>query len=166
MEEQSEKTVDPADVKKQLEAIAGHEIDVSPDQLINLWLPLGALDYTDGTAAWMRIIFPGRTCNSATLIDASGVSSTGSDGKRVFLLGDFVCLPQVRNLGEPINVLATARSTRPFFLTTTHTVVDNPNNPNANDVQITVFAWDARGTAAPNVTFDWRCRVVSNPVIV
>jgi hypothetical protein len=26
-------------------------------------------------------------------------------------------------------------------------------------------AWDAKGAAAPNVTFDWRCRVVSNQII-
>jgi hypothetical protein len=45
-------------------------------------------------------------------------------------------------------------------VTTTHALVDN-----GNDVQITVFAWNAGGAAAPNVSFDWRCRVVSNQII-
>jgi hypothetical protein len=38
-------------------------------------------------------------------------------------------------LAEPINVVATARSTTPFFVTTTHELVNN-----GTDVQITVFA--------------------------
>ncbi|HEX6508511.1 MAG TPA: hypothetical protein VF221_12855 [Chloroflexota bacterium] len=161
MENQSERTVNPEDVKKQLEAIVGHEIDISAEQLIRFWVPISTQDYADGTALWRSIIFPRESCNAATLLDVSGVSSTGADGKRVFLLSDFACLPLVRSLAEPINLLATPRSTNPFFVTTTHALV-----PDATDVQMTVFAWSPTGAAAPNVTFDWRCRVVSNPIIV
>jgi hypothetical protein len=157
----SEKTDSPANIKKQLEALTGHKIDLSAEQLIKvLNYPLGAYDYTDGSAAWRWIILPGKSCRDATLLDASGVSFTEADGRRAFLLSDFVCFPQLRSLAEPINVLATARSTTPFFVTTTHALVNN-----GTDVQITVFAWDAKGAAAPNVTFDWRCRVVSNQII-
>ena len=90
MDKKSEKTPNSADVKKQLEAIAGRTIDISPEQIHNLFFPLGAHDFTDGTAAWQSIILPGKRCNAATLLDASGVWSTGADGKRVFLLSDFV----------------------------------------------------------------------------
>ena len=44
----------------------------------------------------------------------------------------------------------------------THVLVPNPNVPGAfNDLQITVFTWKPNGTAAPNVSFDWRCRLLS-----
>jgi hypothetical protein len=155
-----ERSADLENLKKQLEAVIERELDISAEQLHTLWFPIGAQDYTDGTATWRSIIFPGKSCNAATLLDASGESSTGSDGKRAFLLSEVACLPLVRSLAEPINVLATGRSSGPFFVTTTHALVDN-----GNDVQITVFAWNAGGAAAPNVSFDWRCRVVSNQII-
>ena len=159
----SAKPANPPDIKKQLETLTGHKIDVSTEELIKvIAYPVGAYDYTDhGSAAWRWIIFPGKRCSDATLLDVSGVSVTEADGTRVFLLSDFVCFPQLRSLAEPINVVATARSTTPFFVTTTHALVNN-----GTDVQITAFAWDAGGAAAPNVTFDWRCRVVSIPIIL
>ena len=154
----SAKPANPPNIKKQLETLTGHKIDVSTEELIKvLAYPLGAYDLTDhGSAAWRWIIFPhSKRCSDATLLDVSGVSGTEADGTRVFLLSDFVCFAPERNLAEPINVVATARSTTPFFVTTTQALVNN-----GTDVQITVFAWDAEGAAAPNVTFDWRCRVV------
>jgi hypothetical protein len=171
--EKKPEKVNPAEVKKQLEAIAGHAIDIDPELLIKtFWYPIGAVDYTDwqngnGSVKWQGIAFPFKRCEPAILLDASGALSTGADGKRVFLLSEVVCLPQQRLLAEPINVVATARSSSPFFVTTTHLLVqDDPNDPYSTDVQITVFAWDANGAAAPNVTFDWRCRVVSNQIIL
>jgi hypothetical protein len=160
----SEKTANSANIKKQLEALTGHKIDFSAEQLVKvLRYPIGAYDYTDGSAAWRWILWPeGKTCSDATLLDASGVSFTGADGTSVFLLSDFVCFSQYgRSLAEPINVVATAQSTGPFFVTATHALINN-----GTDVQITVFAWDAKGAAAPSVTVDWRCRVVSNPIIL
>jgi hypothetical protein len=155
------KSPNPADVKKQLEAIAGHEIDLGPEQLINLWYPAGAYDYTNGSSVLKSFLLPGKQCNSATLLDVSGFSSTTAAGNRVFLLSDFVCLPPVRSFAEQINVIATASSATPIFVTTTHALINN-----ATDVQITIFAWDANGVAAPNVGFNWRCRLVSNQIIV
>jgi hypothetical protein len=160
MSKKPQQTTQGAEIKRQLEAITGHEIDVSADMLLKLWYPAGAYNYAEGNATWRSILFPGKRCNAATLLDASGVSSTGSDGKRVFLLSDFVCFAQLNALAEPINVVATPRSETPFFLTMTHAL-----NNTANDVQITVFAWDSNGTPAPNVIFDWRCRVVSVQII-
>lgn len=164
MPKQTEKGVNPAEIKKHLEALTGQKIDIPEAQLINLWFPTGVHDFADGVTAWRSIIalFP-RRCQDSSLLDASGTSSTDANGKRTFLLSDVICLPQARLLAEPSTVLATPRSTSPFYVTTEHMIV-NPNTYNS-DVQITVYAWDKGGNAAPNVTFDWRCRVVSLPVI-
>jgi hypothetical protein len=156
----------PQDVKKQLESIAGREIQVEAEQLkLLLWYAVGAYDYTDGYIASQSIVLPGVRCNSARLLDASGASYTGSDGKRVFRLSEFVCLPQHRLLIEPVNVLATARTTKPFFVTTTHALVD-PNDILRSDLEITVYGWDANGRPAPDLSFHWRCRVHSAVVIL
>ncbi len=151
----SEKAANPPNIKKQLETLTGHKIDVSAEELPKVLIyPICAYDAPKGWVAWRFISLPFKSCrDDLTLLDASGVSSTQANGTRVFLLSDFVCFPPYHFIFEPINVLATARSTAPFFLTTTHALINN-----GTDLQITVFAWDARGAAAPNVTFDWRCR--------
>ncbi len=161
MEEKSGKTPKPADVKKQLEAIAGHEIDAGAEELIRIFFAAASFAFLDGSVTFKSIFFPSKSCRSARLLDASGVSSTGADGKRVFLLSDFVCLPDFHFFADPINVVATPLSESPFFLTMTHSLVNA-----ARDVQITVLTWDANGAPAPNVLFDWRCRVVAVDVIL
>lgn len=164
MAKQSPKNVDPKELKKQLEAATGREINIPADRLINLWYPTGVHDYAQGKIAWKSIIafFP-MHCDDSPLLDASGTSLTGTDGKRTFLLSDVMCLPPQRLLAEPINLLATPRGASPAYVTTDHTMV-NPGAYNS-DVQITVYSWDKNGAAAANVSFDWRCRVVSWPVI-
>jgi hypothetical protein len=156
---------DPGDVKKQIEAIAGREIQVEAEQLKFLWYPTGAYDYSDGFVGRQHIFLPGLRCEPAKLLDASGASLTGSDGKRVFRLSQFVCLPQHRLLSEPVNVLATPRSKEPFFVTTLHSLVD-PNDILRSDVEIIVFGWDRNGDPAPDLSFHWRCRVHSAIVIL
>ena len=167
MVKKSEKTPSAADVKKQLEAIAGKKLDVTEEQLRFLRWPVGAHDFTDGTVLWKSFIIVGQSCVPSTLLDASGVSFSGANGQVTFLLSSFICLPLVRSLAEPVNLLATARSDSPFFVTLTHKMVPDPNSPQSfNDVEITAYVWDANGAPAPGVAFDWRCRVVSNQVIV
>jgi hypothetical protein len=154
------KTPDPAEVKKRLEALAGQELDITPEQAISLAFPIGAHDITDGVVASRLIILPPRKiCTPSPLLDASGATFTGAAGNVTFLLSNVICLPPVRSLAEPINLLATAHSTTPFYVTTTHTLVGG------TDVQITLFAWDSKGNPAPNVQVHWRCRVVSNQII-
>ena len=153
------KTPDPAEVKKQLETIAGQELDITPEQAISLTFPLGAHDTTNGIVA-SRVIFPPtKICTPSPLLDASGAAFTGAAGNVTFLLSNVICLPPVRSLAEPINLLATAHSNTPFYVTTTHALVG------ATDVQITLFAWDPKGNPAPNVSVHWRCRVVSHQII-
>lgn len=167
MEKKSEKRADLQSIKKQIEAAAGHEIDIPPEQIISLRWPVGAHDYADGTVLWRSIIVLGQSCVSSSLLDGNASSTTGGNGNVTFLLSSAICLPLVRSLAAPINLQATVRSASPSFLTMTYSLVPDPNSPNSyNDVQITVYTWDATGNPAPNVTFDWRIRLVSNQIIL
>ncbi|MGC1483548.1 MAG: hypothetical protein WA789_07140 [Candidatus Acidiferrum sp.] len=162
MENKQEKLPKAEEVKKQLEALAGRDLHVPADQLIRLWYPAGAYSYNDGNACWRSVfpIFPGKSCSDATLLDVSGVNSTADNGQLVFQISEVVCFMDAHALSEPINVVVTPRSSSPSFATQTHALI-NSNT----DVQITVYTWDANGNPAPNVAFDWRCRVVSEPII-
>ena len=149
-------TPDPAEAKKQLEALFGHEIDIdiTQEQAAVFEFPIGAHDTTNGVVRSRLIFPPTKICTPSTLLDASGATATGGAGNVTFLLSNVICLPPGL-LAEPINLLATAHSTTPFYVTTTHVLVGS-----GTDVQITLFAWDAKGNPAPNVTVHWRCRVV------
>jgi hypothetical protein len=165
MQTQASSALSPDEIKRQLETIAGHEIDASPEQLKNLTYPAGSYAYfaadEESAVTWRGLIFPIKYCNSATLLDTCGASITGVDGKRVFRLSEFVCFSTPHDLLEPINIVATARSEGPFFLTMTYALIDS-----ASDLQITVFAWDVNGAPAANIVFDWRCRVAWEPHIL
>jgi len=168
MDKKSEKKPTPAQAKQQLEAIAGGPLEA--EQLRFFRYPVGAFDYSSGSSAWRSIIIfqqPSLSCADANLLDASGLSTTGANGQVTFLLSNFVCLQLVRAFSAPISIVATARSTSPFFVTTTCTLVPNPNSPSSmNDLQITLYAWDANGAPASGVSIDWRCRLVSLPIIL
>ena len=164
MEKSSEKSPKPAEVKKQLEALTGRDLNVPADLLIKLWYPAGTYSYNDGYACFRSLFlpFPGRkSCSGANLLDVCGSSSTAADGSLIFQISQVVCFPEVRVLAEPINVVVTPRSSGPFFVTQTHALVNGDA-----DVEISVFTWDAAGKPAPNIAFDWRCRVVSVPIIL
>jgi hypothetical protein len=166
MVDERKETVKEAEIKKQLEAIAGHEIDLKEDVLIpQLFFFVASYNRVEKSAVTKQsIILPIKTCNDATVIDVYGVSSTGGDGKRIFQLRDFICVdvPSSIVFSEPVNVVATPRSEGPFFLTMTHAVRITAD---ITDVQITVFAWNANGEPAPNVPFDWRCRAQVNSFV-
>ncbi len=169
MNKASEKKPSATEAKQQLEAIAGTGIE--PEQLKMFQFPVGAFDYTAGSTAWRRLIIyqqqPGLSCADSNLLDASGVSTTGTNGQVTFLLSQFVCLPLVRAFTAPISIVATPRSDKPFFATTEVALVPDPSNPASNnDLQITLFAWDANGAAAASVSIDWRARLISLPIIL
>ena len=156
-----------AAIKKQIEAIVGHEIDPGVERLIKFYYPAGsyAIFFQDESAqaCWRRIFpFPSKDCSIVHLLEATGVSSTLADGKRVFQVSDVVC-PQGVTFGfaEPINIVATPLAESPIFLTMSYALIPQGPDPSFKlDVQITVFAWNANGSPAPNVLFDWRCRAV------
>jgi hypothetical protein len=158
------------EIKRQLEAAAGHPLDISQDQLHWLTYPVGTYAYfgTDegATSTWASIFLARKFCNPATLLDVCGASSTGADGKRVFLLSQVVCSLSGYTLSEPVTIVATPLSQTPFLVTLTYALVVNPQNPQVDtDLQITVFAWDTNGAPAANVGFHWRCRLPASAVI-
>ena len=156
------------ELKKQLEGISGQKIDASPEQLIPLFFRVSLLTSEDGVIMSRSIIFPGKSCSQASalpanLFDVSSRSSTGANGKAVFLLSDFIC-STINSFAEPVNVVVMSNATTPCYA---HVLVPNPNVPGAfNDLQITVFTFKPNGTAAPNVSFDWRCRLLAIQTIL
>lgn len=159
-----------AELKKQLEEVTGREIDASPEQLAIFAFPVGSAFYAaadeGAEVSWRRIIFPGKFCVSPVrLLEASGRSTTGSDGKSIFLLSGFIC-SGLNEFSEPAYLLATPHVATACYMTMTHEIIPlNPPNPPFNDVQITAYSWAPDGKAAPNISFDWRCRVPSAEII-
>lgn len=162
---------DLIDLKKQLESISGQKIDASPEQLFPLFFRVSLSTAEDGTVMSRSIFFPSKSCVQASglpasLLDVSSRSSTGADGKRVFLLSDFIC-STINSFAEPVSVVVTPNTATPCYATMTHALVANPSFPGSfNDLQITVFTWKPDGTAAPNIGFDWRCRLLSFQIIL
>ena len=96
---------DLTDLKKQLESISGQKIDASPEQLFPLFFRVSLSTAEDGTVMSRSIFFPSKSCVQASglpasLLDVSSRSSTGSDGKGVFLLSDFIC-STINSFAEP-----------------------------------------------------------------
>ena len=156
-----------ADVKTQLEKATGKESDVAAEQLAFFSFPVGSSFYEENSqTTWRWIIFEGKFCNSPVrLLDATGRTATGADGKRVFLLSDFIC-SDTNSFAEPVFLLATPKTATACYVTLMHELVRNPDSPIFNDLQITAFTWKPNGEPAPNIPFDWRCRVVSNIIIL
>src|SRR5678816_3335084 len=63
-------------------------------------------------------------CFDNRVVDVSGFATTDATGQLVFRLSDFIC-PAGEIYGPPINVLATARSKKPFFLTVDHRLINS-----------------------------------------
>ncbi len=150
-----------ADLKKKAEGVFGKELAPEMLERIRWTIRISSYNYITDKAyvASTNILLPGKWCNYNPVFDIGGVAATGSDGKRVFRLREFSCIEQI-TFDHPVNVIATPLSSEPYFLTLKHAlVVPDPSNPNLNDVEITVYAWDADGKAAPSIAFDWRCRV-------
>jgi len=159
-----------AELKKQLEEVTGREIDASPEQLAIFAFPVGSAFYAaadeSAEVLWRRIIFPGKFCvTPVRLLEASGRSTTGSDGKSVFLLSEFIC-SGANEFSEPVYLLATPHVATACYMTMTHEIIPrDPPSPPFNDVRITAYSWAPNGIAAPNISFDWRCRVPSAEII-
>lgn len=149
------------------EAVAGHEPDPGEEQLRSLGRPIASWTYDPESqndhVTSERTFPPGTYCDINPLLDVASSSSTDSNGQLVLFLSNFICGFQDAIPIEPINVVATPRTTTPFNVTLTHELTTTPAG--LDDVQITVFTWTPNGAAAPDVPFDWRCRVAMNPVI-
>jgi hypothetical protein len=166
MEIDTKKAAKLEQLKKQLDDIAGRDVDVSADKALHFIFPIASQSYDDnGVVTYQRIFFPSKSCAQRRLLDVAGSSVTADDGKRVFLLTDFLC-STVNAFDAPVNLVVTPRSTTPFYVTTEYTLVQNPSLPTSfSDLQITVLSWNPNGSPAPGVAFDWRCRLISYPII-
>jgi hypothetical protein len=140
--------------KKQMEAILGEKISDDAIQLIKTRVPVAIYTKTPGiTTHRHQLAALPNVCYANDVMDVSGFAVTGNNGQRVFKLSEFIC-SSGKDYNHPINVVATPYSAKPFFLTVQHSLLNN-----GEDVEITVFAWDANGAPAPEVYFNWRCRV-------
>lgn len=151
------------DIKKKAEEVFGKDLAADMLERIRWTVQIASYNYiTDKshvTSMHLLFPFPSKWCRPLPVIDIGGIAATEGNGQRVFRLREFSCAEHII-FDHPINVVATPLSSQPFFLTVKHAlVVPDPNNPNLNDVEITVFVWDANGKPAPNIAFDWRCRV-------
>lgn len=143
-----------SETKKQLEAILGHKLGDDAVQFIQLIHSVALSTNTPGQTTQRHLLIARpNSCYQNQVLDVSGFATTASNGQSLFRLTDFLCPGEIRFL-QPINVVATPFSSTPCFLTVVHSLLNN-----GADVEIKVFAWDANGAAAPNVSFNWRCRV-------
>jgi hypothetical protein len=148
------------DIKKALGEILGEELTEDELQAFELYRKTVSWEQTNipGTGFITKVSkfpwLPPKTCERRHLLDVSSTTRTASDGRSKFLLSNFIC-PKLGGFDSPINVVATPLHPEPVFLTLEHFLVNN-----GEDVEIQVSTWDANGVPAPEVWFDWRCRVV------
>lgn len=142
------------DSKNPLEEILGQKLGPDAMRLINLFQSVASSTPSSGSTTQRHLIVARpNQCYSTQFLDVTGFAITGSDGTAVFRLTNFICHAGER-FTQPINVVATPFSSTPCFLTMVHSLVNN-----GDDVEIKVSSWDADGAPAPQVAFNWRCRV-------
>jgi hypothetical protein len=141
--------------KQHIEGILGEPVANEALPLIKLFQDLAVSTESPSRTTQRSLIIPRpNRCIDSRVTDVTGFAQTQANGQVVFRLLTFLC--PANDLFElPINVLVTPISKQPFFLTVTHTLINN-----GADVEITVFSWDANGAPAPNIAFNWRCRAV------
>jgi hypothetical protein len=161
---QSKKVDKNPDVKAHLEAIKRVNVGTRP---INLFYLSGAVVQAAGinevtSVITYRELVIGQPMfeTLAPSLDVSGVEATGGGGKSIFNVMMFVPY-KLKNLAQPVHIVATPHGSVPSFLTVEHTLVGDSE---AGDIEITVYAWDHNGNPAPDVLFDWRCRL--NGVVI
>ena len=170
MERDATTSAKVAELRQHLESISGQQIDASDEQLLGLFFRVSLSSSDDGTVM-SRSIFGGKSCAQAStlgasFLDVSSSSWTGANGQRSFLLTDVIC-STVNSFAEPVSLVVTPNTQTPCYATMTHALVPNPGAAGSfSDLQIVVFTWGANGQPAPNVSFDWRCRLLSFQIIV
>lgn len=145
------------ELKTHFDVILGRDAAADfPDAEVLLREIVGAYSFSDGNVTAREIGTTGNStkrCGRAGLLDVSGVARTGADGTSKFVLEDFFCRSEGTTIFHPVNFVATPLSRRPIFLTATRSLA----GPLV--VEIEVRTWDAAGSPAANISFDWRCRI-------
>lgn len=158
------------DVKKALETVMGYELTEDTMQLIDLFASVASYERTDVPGNFVTrmslIVHRPPTCEQYQgLLDVSGWWLTGSDGRSVFRLTSFICYEAPPFIYPPVTVVVTPTSSEPRFATVLHSLVKNDKDK-AVDVEMQVFTWGANGAPAPNTSFNWRCRVPIQGVLL
>jgi hypothetical protein len=171
------------DIKAALEAFAGHAIDATrqqiEEQLRFFIVPFSSYSFTPPAGGGVTtdnvgqvvsrsiIVFRSNICTPSELLDVSGASVTPASGHLTLLITSFLCPnEETRIYSEPVNIVATAASSTPAYITATHTLIVTPPNTVATNVQLDIFSWDATGAPAGDVAVNWRCRVPTAPLII
>jgi len=151
----SRKQMAVADLKAALKKFAGQKIDASLEEIVkrfpNLFIRVSTYSFTPaseggsadniGKVVTESIIVGDSFCNTSELLDVSGFAATSGAGNVTLLISNFLCPDEPgRYYFEPVNIVATAVSASPFFLTTTHSLITTPPDTSATDVQINIFA--------------------------
>jgi len=169
------------DLKATLEAFAGHKIDATEEQIEQqiLFTPIAFSNYSftpmqtdplqtnvgEVVSRSIIVILP-PTCAGSELLDVSGIGATNDSGVATLLIKSFVCPSEIgRFYSEPVITVATPSNNKPSFLTITHSFVIDPVLRGRTDVQINVFSWDVTGKPAPDVPFNFRCRVPTSAIL-
>ncbi len=97
----------------------------------------------------------GKFCEKLDILLVNAKGKTGRDGTVELLLHHFHCIKLVDDVFElPAIVVATPLIQSPVFITARASLTANKK-----DVKIKVSSWDVNGSPAPNVVFNWMCRV-------
>lgn len=142
------------DIKKQVEALLGHEITEEVLQTYIFTQAVASSTISDGSTTTKNLlVLRPNHCRQARFLDVGGFWTTGSEGKALFRLTEFLCHTG-ESFQQPLNVVATPISSTPCYVTIVAKLINN-----GADAQIEVWSWDADGAAAPDVYFNWRCRL-------
>lgn len=157
------------EIRSRLEAIAGHAIDLTAEQIAEQLViarpRIAAYSFLDaGRVVSRNLIIPNSPliCDQRQVLDMVGYGYTAASGSTTFSINELLCPNEGFRLlyEEPVNVLVTANTDRPFFATMVYVIVYTPPpNPLGTDLRITVHTWQPNGTPAPQTKFHWRCRV-------
>jgi len=156
-----------SDLTKHFEKILGRALDLGGSGEVVLRERVASYTKDDGSTTSRDIGTTGnstKACGAANLLDVGGTARTGQDGTTEFMLSEFFCHFSGRNslsFEFPANFVATPRSQSPVFLT----ALASPTS-DRRDVGVRVATWAPNGSPAPNTSFDWRCRVPYETVIV
>ena len=154
------------DFRKDLDALLKKQFTTEELKSLQLFFKVASWNrIEDGNVTTTSILTSRKFCESQKLLDVSGYTSTGTSGTAQFRLTQFICFNPA-SFGYPINVVATPLASKPVFLTIQRSLVMDPTNTFGIDVEFQVFTWNANGAAAPNITFDWRCRVPFEDLIL
>ncbi len=150
-------------VRRHFEAILGRDVAIDPTgQEVVLRDVIASYSWTEGQVTSRHIGTTGQStkaCRSVRLLDVSGMSYTGSHGTVQFELNDYFCGDSDSSGLHPMNFVATPRSRQPVLLTAMRSLTAGQG------VQIEVMTWDATGNPAPNIPFDWRCRMPRETIV-